>query len=53
MRPGVATLITLLLLLGGLALNPPAWAVVVLAVVALATAGVDLARARQARAGRT
>lgn len=53
MRPGIATLIAVLLLLGTLALNPSTWAVVVLAVLALATAGVDVARSRQARAGRT
>lgn len=53
MRPGIATLITVLLLLGVLTLNPPTWAVVILALLALATAGVDIARAGQARAGHT
>lgn len=52
-RPGIATIVTVLLLLGTLALSPPTWAVVVLAVFALETAAVDVARARQARAHRT
>lgn len=49
MKPGYATLITMLLLAGALTLHAPWWGVTVLAVLAAVTAVVDVARWRQTR----
>lgn len=48
MRPGIPTLIATLLLLASLA-YAPTWAVIVLAVLAVAAAGVDITRYRTTR----
>ena len=51
MRPGISSLLTLLLLVGALALGAPTWGVAVLAVLFVVTAAIDVLRWRHDRAG--